>query len=52
MRRIGRVPHVRPQVWLNLAQDASPISANLFGMFSSNPHKIVILSAAPHIFIA
>ena len=25
-----------------------PISANLFGMFSSNSHKTVILSGAPH----
>ncbi len=35
------------------AQDCSRISANLFGMFfHQNSHKIVILSGAPHRFIA
>ena len=35
---------------LNLAQDASPISANLRDALLQNPHKIVILSEAPHRF--
>jgi len=42
-----------PKGRLIVAQDDSPTSVNLFGVFFFNTsHKIVILSEAPHRFIA